>query len=196
MWVHGTTIDLQVQLLPKGALLLANAPSSEKRDRVMRYLPIWAPGTGKDAAALLSSELAVQKLNVQMAPCQQLLTIPSSEWSAHAVYTCDVGGCMLGGLAGLLVSSYVDHNGRALTRDCSLLLRHTMPMCCAAAEGLELLCGPTGGEAAVRSYAIKCLFNTHPEKVRLIMSPWSIGSIVCIALRTVQSIIRQLLGQC
>jgi hypothetical protein len=39
-------------LLPKGALLLANAPSSEKRDRVMRYLPIWAPGTGENAAAL------------------------------------------------------------------------------------------------------------------------------------------------
>lgn len=38
-------------------------------------------------------------------------------------------------------------------------------VCLAAAEGLELLCGPTGGQAAVRSYAIKCLFNTHPEKV-------------------------------
>lgn len=45
-----------------------------------------------------------------------------------------------------------------------LLFCRATPLC-AAAEGLELLCGPTGSEAAVRSYAIKCLFNTHPEKV-------------------------------
>jgi hypothetical protein len=44
-----------------------------------------------------------------------------------------------------------------------------VPTCTAAAEGLELLSGPTGGEAVVRSYAIKCLFNTHPEKV---CEPW------------------------
>jgi len=37
---------LQVQMLPKAALLLANAPDSDKRDRMMRYLPVWAPGTG------------------------------------------------------------------------------------------------------------------------------------------------------
>lgn len=37
---------LQVQMLPKAALLLSTAPSSEKRDRMMRYLPVWAPGTG------------------------------------------------------------------------------------------------------------------------------------------------------
>lgn len=36
----------QVQMLPKAALLLATAPNSDKRDRMMRYLPVWAPGTG------------------------------------------------------------------------------------------------------------------------------------------------------
>lgn len=33
-------------MLPKAALLLATAPNSDKRDRMMRYLPVWAPGTG------------------------------------------------------------------------------------------------------------------------------------------------------
>jgi hypothetical protein len=35
-----------------------------------------------------------------------------------------------------------------------------------AAQGLQLLCGPAAEDAAVRSYAIKCLFNERPEKVR------------------------------
>jgi hypothetical protein len=34
-----------------------------------------------------------------------------------------------------------------------------------AAQGLQLLCGPAAEEPAVRSYAIKCLFNERPEKV-------------------------------
>lgn len=34
-----------------------------------------------------------------------------------------------------------------------------------AAQGLELLAGPSGKEPLVRSYAIKCLFNENPEKV-------------------------------
>lgn len=42
----GGVLLLQVQMLPKAALLLSTAPSSEKRDRMMRYLPVWAPGTG------------------------------------------------------------------------------------------------------------------------------------------------------
>jgi hypothetical protein len=42
---------LQVQMLPKAALLLAGASGSERRDRGMRYLPLWAPGTGMLQAA-------------------------------------------------------------------------------------------------------------------------------------------------
>jgi hypothetical protein len=34
-----------------------------------------------------------------------------------------------------------------------------------AAQGLQLLCGPAAEDPAVRSYAIKCLFNERPEKV-------------------------------
>ncbi|KAF6255212.1 kinase-like domain-containing protein [Scenedesmus sp. NREL 46B-D3] len=34
-----------------------------------------------------------------------------------------------------------------------------------AAQGLQLLCGPAAGDPAVRSYAIKCLFNEPPEKL-------------------------------
>ncbi|WIA31067.1 hypothetical protein OEZ86_001095 [Tetradesmus obliquus] len=34
-----------------------------------------------------------------------------------------------------------------------------------AAQGLQLLCGPAAEDPAVRSYAIKCLFNERPEKL-------------------------------
>jgi hypothetical protein len=34
-----------------------------------------------------------------------------------------------------------------------------------AAQGLQLLCGPAAEDPAMRSYAIKCLFNERPEKV-------------------------------
>eukprot|EP00878_Enallax_costatus_P012821 GHUV01013388.1.p1 GENE.GHUV01013388.1~~GHUV01013388.1.p1 ORF type:complete len:2087 (+),score=705.77 GHUV01013388.1:215-6475(+) len=34
-----------------------------------------------------------------------------------------------------------------------------------AAQGLQLLSGPEGTQAAVRSYAVKCLFNEKPEKL-------------------------------
>jgi hypothetical protein len=34
-----------------------------------------------------------------------------------------------------------------------------------AAQGLQLLAGSAGSNPAVRSYAIKCLFNERPEKV-------------------------------
>jgi hypothetical protein len=35
-----------------------------------------------------------------------------------------------------------------------------------AAQGLQLLSGPSGKEPAVRTYATKCLLNERPEKVR------------------------------
>jgi hypothetical protein len=40
-----------------------------------------------------------------------------------------------------------------------------------AAQGLQLLCGPSGKEPAVRTYAIKCLLNERPEKVRASAGP-------------------------
>jgi hypothetical protein len=50
---------LQVQLLAKAALLLATAPNSGQRDRVMRYLPLWAPGTGKSGGGGCMNEAAI-----------------------------------------------------------------------------------------------------------------------------------------
>lgn len=61
---------LQVQMLPKAALLLATAPSSEKRDKVMRYLPVWAPGTGM--APFIGTTHLLQGMKVQFTPPKPL----------------------------------------------------------------------------------------------------------------------------
>jgi hypothetical protein len=50
---------LQVQLLPKAALLLATAPDSAARTTALQLLPVWAPGTGDTAGGSLPLSLLV-----------------------------------------------------------------------------------------------------------------------------------------
>jgi hypothetical protein len=61
-------------MLPKAALLLAGAPGSERRDKGMRYLPLWAPGTGtrRAPAAVNMLEARTAFATISMSACQHV----------------------------------------------------------------------------------------------------------------------------